>query len=286
MRDLSFAPLHSERKFQNKPVKNSELFSKAWCDIIFNGRNQDYGAYKIRKNVGRRYSYALTLVFAGAFLAAVIPTAFTLYFRYKFYKSFKDAATEVRQLKKLEREKGYTVKHISAGRGAPSYTVIKGAAEESPDIVDFTKQDIVFGINGSETYIVDDSKVMFEDRDTLHNRNRKDLPIEGPQIVAIDVVKEMPQFPGGPTALMSWLDANIGYPQHCIDNKIEGDMEVVFYVLKNGNVGDVKITKTIDPELDRIVLKAFKRMPRWTPGKADGKFTAVQITLPLHFQTK
>ena len=69
-------------------MKNSELFSKAWCDLIFSGRNQNYGAYKIRKNMGRRYAYALTLVFVGAFLTAAVPTAFTLYFRYKFYQSF------------------------------------------------------------------------------------------------------------------------------------------------------------------------------------------------------
>lgn len=267
-------------------MKNSELFSKAWCDLIFSGRNKDYGAYKIRKNAGRRNATALTIVFLGALAAAVVPTAFTLYLRYKFYMSFKDAATEVRQLKKLEREKGYTVKHISAGRGAPSVTVIKGATEDSPDIVDYTKQDIVFGLSGSETYIVDDTKTTFEDRDTLHNRDRQDLPIEGPQIVAIDVVKEMPQFPGGPTALMAWLDANIGYPKHCIDEKIEGDMEVIFYVLKNGHVADIKVSKSLDAELDRIVVKALKRMPKWTPGKADGKFTAVEITLPLHFQTR
>lgn len=267
-------------------MKNSELFSKAWCDLIFNGRNQDYGAYKIRKNMGRRYAYALTLVFVGAFLTAAVPTAFTLYFRYKFYQSFKDAATEVRQLKKLEHEKGYTVKQISAGRGAPTYTVIKGATEKAPDIVEYTKKDIVFGTSGAETFIVDDTKTTFEDLDLQHNRDREDLPIEGPQIVATEVVKEMPQFPGGPTAFMKWLDTNIGYPKHCIDEKTEGDMEVVFYILKDGTAGDIKITKSIDPEIDRLVLRVLKRMPRWTPGKADGKNTAVQITLPIHFQLR
>lgn len=265
-------------------MKNSELFSKAWCDLIFSGRNQDYGAYKIRKNMGRRYAYALTLVFVGAFLAAAVPTAFTLYFRYKFYQSFKDAATEVRQLKKLEHEKGYTVKHISAGRGAPSHTVIKGAVEKAPDIVEYTKEDIVFGASGTETFIADDTKTLFEDLDTQHNYDRKDLPIEGPQIVATEVVKEMPQFPGGPTAFMKWLDANIGYPKNSLEEKTEGDMEVVFYILKNGTASDIKITKSIDPEIDSHVLKVLRRMPRWTPGKADGKFTAVQITLPMHFQ--
>lgn len=267
-------------------MKNSELFSKAWCDLIFSGRNQNYGAYKIRKNMGRRYAYALTLVFVGAFLTATVPTAFTLYFRYKFYQSFKDAATEVRQLKKLEHEKGYTVKHISAGRGAPTYTVIKGATEKAPDIVEYTKKDIVFGTSGAETFIVDDTKTTFEDLDLQHNRDREDLPIEGPQIVATEVVKEMPQFPGGPTAFMKWLDTNIGYPKHCIDEKTEGDMEVVFYVLKDGTASDIKITKSIDPEIDRLVLRVLKRMPRWTPGKADGKNTAVQITLPIHFQLR
>ena len=85
---------------------------------------------------------------------------------------------------------------------------------------------------------------------------------------------------------MKWLDTNIGYPKHCIDEKTEGDMEVVFYILKDGTASDIKITKSIDPEIDRLVLRVLKRMPRWTPGKTDGKITAVQITLPIHFQLR
>lgn len=266
-------------------MKNSELLSQAWCDLIFQGRNKDYGAYKLRRNTGRRYRFAILIVAAGALLTFAIPTALTFYVRYKFYDNLQSAATEIRQLRQLEQKEDYTVKHVSAGRGAPAVSTIKGAAENMPDIVDVAKKDIVFGINGPETFVVDE-KVTFDDRDTLHNRDRADLPIEGPQITAVDVVKEMPLFPGGLTAMMTWLDANIVYPKSCIDRKIEGDMEVTFYVDITGKVTDATITKPLHPDLDKAALRAIRNMPRWTPGKTDGHFTAVSITLPLHFQIK
>lgn len=266
-------------------MKNSELFSKAWCDLIFQGRNQDYGAYKLRRNAGRRTRFALIIVGVGALLAIAVPMGLSLYVRYKIYSSFKDVGAEVHELKRMDQKEGYTTKCISAGRGAPAVSTIKGAAENQPDIVDeVAKEDIVFGVNGPETFIVDNERQLFEDLDTLHNRNRQDLPIEGAQLVAVEVVEEMPQFPGGPTALMSWLDANVAYPKSCIDAKVEGDMEVMFYVRADGSVADARITKSLHPELDRAVLHAIGLMPRWTPGKEGARFTAVCITLPLHFQ--
>lgn len=266
-------------------MRNSELLSKEWCDLIFQGRNTDYGAYKLRRNTGRRYRFALIIVFVFAVAATVVPAGFALYLRYRVYKSFDGALDEVRELKRMEHEEGYTVKRLSAGRGAPMVTTIKGAADEKPEIVEVAKQDIVFGVNGPETFIVDD-KVVFEDLDTLHNRDRKDLPIEGPQLIAVDVVKEMPQFPGGPAALMAWLDSHVVYPKSCIDKKVEGDMEVTFYVDISGKVVEPSVTKSLHPDLDKAVLRVIKNMPRWTPGKEGSKFTAVCITLPMHFQLK
>lgn len=265
-------------------MKSSDLFSKAWCDLIFQGRNKEYGAYRLRQRAGRRMRFSLILVAFMAFTAAVIPAGLNLYVRVKLLLKMKDLGTEVKQMKKLEREKDVETKRISAGRAAPTQTTIKGANNEAPQIVDVQKKNIVFGVGGDETFIVDDEDPLFQDLDSLHNRNRKDLPIEGPQLVATQVVEEMPQFPGGITALMAWLDASIDYPRSCMDAKVEGDMEVNFYIQKDGRVSDAKVTKSLHPDLDKAVLHALKNMPRWTPGKENSRLTAVCLTLPLHFQ--
>ncbi len=235
--------------------------------------------------MGRRYRFALLIVAAAAFLASAVPAGFTLYLRYKLVKGLQEANTDIKKMKRLERESEYEVKRVSAGRGTPNMTTIKDAMEKSPEIVDYTTKDIVIGIDGPETYIVEDMPQDL-DRDTLHNRDRKDLPIEGAQLVAVDVVREMPQFPGGIPALMAWLDDNILYPAADIRAKVEGDVVVTFYVDAAGKVVEPKITQSLKPELDNAVLRAIRNMPRWKPGKEGGRVTAVCITLPVHFQIR
>ena len=266
-------------------MKHSEIFSKQWCDLLFEGRNKSYGAYEIRRTAGRRYKRAVTAVAVGVFVLVAVPAAFSLYFRYRLYKDLEGAVAEVRQLKKLEREDDCEVKHVSAGRGAPAVTVVKDATEKAPDIVEEAKKNIVFGAPGAETFIVDD-RVAFEDRDTLHNRDRLDLPIEGPQLIAVEVVEEMPKFPGGLTALMQYLEKNIVYPQRLIDAKIRGEMEVTFFVLSTGDVADARITKSLNADLDKIVLRAVRTMPRWEPAHEGSVAKAVCITLPVHVDAR
>ncbi|MGM9634153.1 MAG: energy transducer TonB [Alloprevotella sp.] len=266
-------------------MKQSELLSKAWCDLIFDGRNKDYGAYRLRSRTGRRMRFALIITAVLAFVATVIPAGLNLYLRIKLLKSFEEASTQVKMMKKLEQDKPYETKRISAGRAMPTATVIKGADNHRPEIVEETPAEVVFGTGGEETVVVDGERLL-NDRDTLHNRNVKDLPYEGPQLVAVEVVKEMPLFPGGFKALMEWLDKEVDYPRRLIDENVAGDMEVTFFIDAQGLVKDPEITKKLHPDLDRIVLAAIQRMPPWRPGTTDGRPCAVCITLPLHFEPK
>lgn len=266
-------------------VKQSELLSKAWCDLIFDGRNKDYGAYRLRSRTGRRMRFALIITAVLAFATTVIPAGLNLYLRIKLLKSFEEASTQVKMMKKLEQDKPYETKRISAGRAMPTATVIKGADNHRPEIVEETPAEVVFGTGGEETVVVDGERLL-NDRDTLHNRNVKDLPYEGPQLVAVEVVKEMPLFPGGFKALMEWLDKEVDYPRRLIDENVAGNMEVTFFIDAQGLVKDPEITKKLHPDLDRIVLAAIQRMPPWRPGTTDGRPCAVCITLPLHFESK
>ena len=88
---------------------------------------------------------------------------------------------------------------------------------------------------------------------------------------------------GGVQALMQWMEENIPYPQKLIRSKVQGDMEVTFIVDREGNVGEAKITKSLHPDLDKLVMAAMKRMPKWKPGKKDGRVSIVSVSLPIHF---
>lgn len=263
-----------------------DLFSREWCGLIFQNRNQEYGAYKLRKEVGKRYRRALFVLFLVIFLVFGVPLGIHLYMKYQLYRAFSDFSKELPHLKRKEAAEGHEVKAISTGRARPTKTTIKGATDQIPDLVEVTKQDIIFGEGGPETFIVDEDLYQeWEDLDSLHNRDRIDLPIEGPQIIKVDAVEVLPIFPGGIPALMEWLESNIPYPPSAYANKVQGDMEVTFLVGVDGRVTEVHLTKPLNADLDRLVLSAFKRMPRWTPGKRDGHPVLVSVSLPIHFES-
>jgi protein TonB len=269
-------------------VRKIDLFSKEWCDQIFHGRNKDYGAYQLRATAGRRYRRALIILFVGFFLCVGLPIGIQLYAKYKLFKSAKDFEKEIPKLKKLEFEArpDHEVKMLSAGRGRPKISTIVNATDNVGEIVEQTDNEIVIGIKGEETINVEDWVSEWEDLDTTHNLDQLDLPIEGPQLIEVDKVEEMPSFPGGIKALMTWMDQNIPYPQTCKNSKVRGLMEVLFIVDDQGYPNDFQITKSLHPDLDKLVLAAMKRMPKWQPAMHNGTPCRAAVTLPIHFEPK
>lgn len=268
-----------------KNVKSSEIFSKAWCDLVFQGRNTDYGAYRIRERAGRRMRFAVTVVWIVVLAVVIVPIGLQLFMRYKMLMALQDAGKEVRELKKLEDERAYEVKRVSAGRAAPTVTTIKGASNDTPEIVDVQRRDIIFAVGGDETFIAEERPTL-DDLDSLHNRDRNDLPIEGAQLVKVEQIEALPEYPGGLTALMNYLDSAVVYSNACVSAKVEGDLEVKFFIDVDGRVADPKITKKLHPDIERTVMRALLHMPRWRPGRQYGRASAVSVTLPMHFQLK
>ncbi|HIY88456.1 MAG TPA: TonB family protein [Candidatus Bacteroides pullicola] len=98
-----------------------------------------------------------------------------------------------------------------------------------------------------------------------------------------DMVAEAPQFPGGSKAMMQFIEDNLNYPQEAKDKKIEGRVILQLVVDETGQVTDPKVMRGIDPLLDAEAIRVVKAMPRWTPGKQDGKAVSVRYTLPVAF---
>ena len=93
----------------------------------------------------------------------------------------------------------------------------------------------------------------------------------------------MPQFPGGQELLLKYLADNIKYPASAVKAKKQGRVIVTFIVQKDGSVTHAKIAKSIDPELDAEALRIVKGMPKWTPGKQNGKPVSVRYMVPVKF---
>ena len=97
-------------------------------------------------------------------------------------------------------------------------------------------------------------------------------------------VEQMPQFPGGEAAMMRYLSQNIKYPASAAKNNIEGRVILQFVVEKDGQIGEVKIVRSVDPELDAEAVRVIKTMPNFIPGRQDGKPVAVWYTIPISFK--
>ena len=102
--------------------------------------------------------------------------------------------------------------------------------------------------------------------------------------VIFQVVEEMPSFPGGMGECMKFLARNMKYPVAAQKAKIEGRVIVQFVVDRDGSVNDIKVVRSISPELDAEAVRVMGLMPKWNPGKQRGKAVAVKYTMPIQFR--
>ncbi|MDE6315808.1 MAG: energy transducer TonB, partial [Muribaculaceae bacterium] len=98
------------------------------------------------------------------------------------------------------------------------------------------------------------------------------------------VVEQMPEFPGGTSALYEYLSKNIRYPEQAAQNDIQGRVTVQFVVEKDGSIGEVKVVRSKDPDLDKEAVRVVKSLPKFVPGKMNGQSVRVWFTLPITFK--
>lgn len=102
--------------------------------------------------------------------------------------------------------------------------------------------------------------------------------------MVFDVVEVMPQFPGGQIAMLKYIMENIKYPKQIMEEGIQGRVTVSFIVEKDGRVSNVRLLRSVQPSLDKEAIRVVKSMPKWTPGKHNGKPVRVRFNLPVMFK--
>lgn len=100
------------------------------------------------------------------------------------------------------------------------------------------------------------------------------------------VCDQMPTFPGGMAECMKFLSKNIDYPEDCEKAGVQGRVIVQFVVDKEGNITEPKVVRGIHESLDKEALRVIKMMPKWEPGKEDGKPVNVKYTVPIAFRVE
>ena len=109
-------------------------------------------------------------------------------------------------------------------------------------------------------------------------------PVEEAKEETLTVVDVMPQYPGGDRELLKFIAQSIKYPTDVQEAGVQGRVICSFVVDKKGNIVEPKIIRGIDPSLDAEALRVIGMMPRWTPGRQDGKAVRVLYTVPITFR--
>lgn len=269
-----------------------DLISNEWADLVFEGRNQAYGAYRLRKSTSKRNLWSLLIVLIAA---VVIFSAIAI--KNVIQANQKVAITTEVELSKIETKKQAKVekkapvkieppKPVEKVKSSIKFTapVIKKDEDVKPeeemknqDELQKTKTTIgAFNVVGND-------EVGGEVLKAKEEIAQPEPPKEEENKV-FEVVEENPSFPGGQAALMQWLNANIKYPVIAAENGIEGRVIVQFVVSKTGSISDVRVVRGVDPSLDKEAVRVVSNMPNWTPGRQNGTTVNVRFTLPVTFR--
>lgn len=261
-----------------------DITSKEWCDIIFDGKNKDYGAYKIRTQSGHRYMVVLVLLL----VFTLLPLSF--FFLSNIIPDKKSKFIDVVQLSDMKpAENKYKLAMPSVVSSTcvsrlvkDNYVVMSPVPVIKPD-KDVTADNDMSGkstasVNISAVGIPADT-TGFSNKTTLRNavNANEDKPV-------FRIIEQLPEFPGGATAYMKWLTRNIKYPIADQQQKEGGKVVVQFIVNKNGTISDVKIIQSFDTDCDREVMRVMTLMPKWKPGTEKGKPVRTKYVIPIVFK--
>lgn len=278
----------------------SSLASREWCDIVFEGRNKEYGAYRARANKGKFQLRALIilLIFLGLIFAFIIAKTAVEAAIEKNRALEGDMVTELSQLKKEEPKKEEKKKEPELKYEEPKEKVkVKASIEFTvPKIVDDDKidhskelktQDEVtkssFAI-ASQDYAGDgDGGINIDDLKDNQSAGGTSVPKEE-EVVDNALVEVQAQYPGGEKALLAFINKNIIYPQIALEQELQGKVILRFQVKADGSVGDIVIQKSLSRECDQAAKDVVKKLRRFIPAKQQGRPVPVWFTLPITFQ--
>lgn len=279
-------------------AKDVDLSSKEWLDIVFEGKNKDFGAYKMRATSTSRHNKAVLIVVIGL---AVILALLILSISGVFSKAEDDggiAATEQQDIALYNPDEEEEIEEEE----------IIEIPEEQPVI---EKEDVANQIQNTIIDIVEDEQVVNEvkNQEELREDNRMiggqdisdgvdDLTkqVVTQEVIVVEEkpkedivyttanVQQQPTFPGGESAMYKWIGDNLVYPAAAAEEGVSGRVIVEFVVSKTGAIENVRVLRGPHPALNEEALRVVKKMPAWNPGRNNGQPVKVTYVLPVSFK--
>ena len=271
-----------------------DLIDNSWTDLVFEGKNKEYGAYVLRRDTGKRNVKALIWVLIG--IAAIFAIAYANLAIQNAMKQNATIDTDVELSKlaqkkeaKVERKEPVKVemeqKVVEKVKSSVKFTApeIKKDDEVKPEDEIKSQDDLsktntaigTFDVKGNDEA---EGEVLKAKEVVVDEKPKEE------ETKVFDVVEQMPSFPGGDAELMKFLHDHIKYPVVAEENGIQGRVIAQFVVERDGSISDVKVIKSVDPSLDKEAVRVLKSMPKWIPGKQNGSAVRVKYTVPVTFK--
>ena len=271
-----------------------DLINDSWADLVFEGKNQAYGAYQLRRETGKRNLWSLLTMFAIAVIIALV--VFINGVVQNAMKSNVAVETDIelsaleqkKEEAKVERKEQPQIEKVEVEKVKSSvkFTApeIKKDDEVKPEEEIKSQEDLsktntaigAFDVKGND----EAAGEVLKAKEVIAQPE----PPKEEETKVFDVVEQMPSFPGGPQALFEYLSKNIKYPPVAEENGVQGRVIVSFVVERDGSITDVRVVKSVDPSLDKEAQRVVKSMPRWIPGKQNGSAVRVKYTVPVTFR--
>jgi periplasmic protein TonB len=264
-------------------MKLSTLSSYNLDEVVFENRNKLYGAYALRKS----YDSHLIKAILGS-LAFFLLLYFGLYLK----SAIVPASHPIVIDDPIVFEKGNIeiVIELPPPPQAPVTRVQPRTDHGELQIVARPPQPIVVTPPSQPASVTPPGTGTVETAitppGTITGTNTITFPpveVDPPEPATIENLQFMPEFPGGMDALEQYLQNNLEYPDQAYSIGLTGRVVVSFVIGKDGVIKDIKILQSLGFGCDEEAKRVVERMPKWKPGKQNGRDVAVRYTLPIRF---
>jgi protein TonB len=261
-------------------------------DIIFANRNKAYGAYKLR----REYPKYLTRAFLLAIGLVVVVFAAPIIMQAVGDLIPKEKPVDV--VAELGPPPDIDPNNPPPPPPPPPPTpppptrstvkFVPPVIKKDEEVQEEEQKAVDEILDKKEDIGTEDKKGNDEAPPTVDEAPSLDPVIEAPKVEEktyemFDIQKE-PSFPGGQQEMYKWLAKNVEYPEMAKEAGISGQAVVTFVVGKDGSIRDVAIVKDPGGGCGKAVKTTVEKMPKWSPGEANGHPVKVRYTLPFKFK--
>ena len=263
-------------------IRNVDLNSEKWCDLIFEDRNKEYGAYYLRKTSNRRHLLALSIVIVAIILVILLLKIihFNTTLKSQNY-DYEVKAIEISSLIWLEENIKNQVKAEEKPPLEDVAIFTEPVITDDEDIVEDLKelQEINYAPDSIETTSLSGEDTLLSHREIAGLDSEEDS-----EAALVNENNRGAVFQDGRIDLIRYIYQNINYPQVALQQRIHGRVICSFIVNEDGSISDVNLDQGLYIFLDEEVIRVIRSMPLWRPAMKDGKPIKVKYITPVVFR--